>query len=98
MKKKEEPKKPALPIGSVEVRTFMRKPMCPWCQEKGVHRWLVEVEHKILTGPATAPPLADWVCDHCDFSVSLPPGVFPSFEHREVHLEESMGIRRSGEN
>lgn len=98
MKKKEEEKQPSLPIGTIEVRTFMLKPMCPWCQKKGVHRWLVEEEHKILTNPNAGPPMASWVCDHCDFTVSLPPGAFPSFKHKEVTLESPSGVRRMGQN
>lgn len=98
MKKEEKEKKPNLPIGNIEVRTFMRKPMCPWCQEKGVHRWLIEEEHKILTSPSAGPPMASWVCSHCDFSVSLPPGAFPSYEHLEVHLQNPPGIKREGDN
>lgn len=92
---KDEPQKPVLPIGRIEIRTFMRSPMCPWCQEKNAKRWLRESQAMIAVD--VGPALSTWTCDYCDFSVTLPPGAFPSYDHEEVHLQPSNKIRQPGE-
>ena len=83
----EKPDGPSVPVGSVEVRTFMHKPMCSWCQKKGVSRFLVQSETQLAITPLGDPGVS-WWCDHCDHRITLPPGVFPMFEQKEIRLED----------
>lgn len=82
----EKPGGPSVPIGSVEVRTFMHKPLCAKCKDKGVSRFLVQSE-SALAVTSLGDPAVTWWCDHCDHHISLPPGLFPMFEQQEIRLE-----------
>ena len=85
-KLEEKPDGPSVPIGSVEVRTFMHKPLCVKCKEKGVSRFLIESESAIATTPLGDPGVS-WWCDHCEHRITLPPGLFRMYEHQEIRLE-----------
>lgn len=93
-----EVKVEGLTIGSVEIRTFMHKPLCSKCKEKGVNRFLTEHLGSVISTPQGEMPSSVWRCDHCKFEISLPPGAFPSFEHQEVRLAEVKGPRTGRED
>lgn len=92
-----KPDGPAVPVGMVEVRTFMHKPMCPKCKNKGVSRFLVQSKTELSVTPI-GDPGASWWCDHCDYSITLPLGMFPMFEHQEIRLEPVRQPANRGEN
>ena len=79
----EEPK---FLVAEEEVRTFIQRPVCPACAKKGVKRYLIMEEGKVVLD--NSPPMAKWACDACQHTVNLPPGAFPSFEHRQVDISK----------
>ena len=84
----EEPK---FLVAEEEVRTFIRRPVCAPCAKKGAKRYLIEEDAKIVLDGAGE--MRKWVCDTCGFSINLPPGAFPSFEHRQTDISKIV-VRR----
>lgn len=82
----EEVKKPRLLIGEEEVRNFIRRPLCPDCAAKAAKRYLIESEGSVVVGPKQQ-PMTVWACTHCNYTIPLPPGAFPSQGFKIVHLE-----------
>ena len=86
-----EKKPSSLPIGEVEIRSFMYRPLCPTCKDKDIKEWLIATEGQIATADNEL-PMQVWVCEKCGFSVSLPPGAFPKFFHRELQVADPRNI------
>lgn len=72
-----------------EVRHFIRRPGCPDCMEKNQGReriYLQESSGQVLIGPQEQ-PMTVWSCEHCDYSINLPPGAFPQPGFQVIRLE-----------
>ena len=78
--------KKRLLIGEEEVRNFIRRPLCPDCAEIGAKRYCVEGEGQVVVGPQQQ-PMTVWACTHCNYTVPLPSGAFPSMGFQIVELQ-----------
>ena len=47
----DKPDKPRLLIGEEEVRNYIRRPLCPDCNDLGAKRYLVEADAQVVVGP-----------------------------------------------
>jgi len=90
MAEEEKPNPTSLPIGKAELRTFVHRPICPVCQKTGTDEFLRATEgliDAISVAERNSQKMQVWVCGICDFSIQLPPGAFPKYEHKQVMLE-----------
>jgi hypothetical protein len=77
-------------IGEEEVRVFIRRPACPDCADKGAKRYCEKGKGQVVVGPQEM-AMEVWACTHCNYSVPLPPGAYPSQGFQIIHLEGPPG-------
>ena len=78
--------KKRLLIGEEEVRNYIRRPLCPDCNDIGAKWYCAEVDGQVVVGPLQQ-PMTVWGCTHCNYAIPLPPGAFPSMGFQVVTLE-----------